>query len=139
MCIVLSNNNTYIYSQSQAQQVHLLSSSEQCSSEQVESPDDGGDNDTNMSTSDDTIGEGMQAILKDPTDTDIVQLSWNDVSKTCWDCKILLQPSLSDEQRLDIIFNLEKYNPVDTYHFSTKIEYGKNRSFQYSYLKSFLG
>ena len=82
----------------------------------MESLDDGGDNDTEMSTSDDIIGEGKQAMPKDLINADI---SRNDVSKA-WDCQILLQSTLSDEQRLDIVFNFEKYNPVHTYHFPTK-------------------
>jgi len=53
----------------------------------VESLDDGGDNDTEMFTSDDIIGEGMQALPKDLINPDI---SRNDVSKAC-DCQILLQ------------------------------------------------
>ena len=53
------------------------------------------------------------------------------------DCQLLLQPGLSDDKKLDIILNFAQYNPAATYHFPSKVEYGKNRSFQYHYLQSF--
>ena len=53
------------------------------------------------------------------------------------DCQLLLQPRLSDDQKLDVILNFAQYNPAATYHFPSKVEYGKTRSFQYHYLQSF--
>ena len=44
---------------------------------------------------------------------------------------------LSDDQKLDIILNFAQYNPVATYQFPSKVEYGKNCSFQHHYLQSF--
>lgn len=53
------------------------------------------------------------------------------------DCQLLLQSGLSDNQKLDIILNFNKYNPPATFCFPTKLEYGKNRSFQHHYLQMF--
>lgn len=53
------------------------------------------------------------------------------------DCEILLKFDLSAEQKLDIVLSFPKYNPAATYKFPTKVEYGKNRSFQHRYLQSF--
>lgn len=47
------------------------------------------------------------------------------------DCEILLQSGLSAEQKLEIISNFSKYNPVATYNFPMKVEYGKNFAFQH--------
>ena len=37
------------------------------------------------------------------------------------DCQLLLQPGLSDDQKLDIILNFAQYNPAATYHFPSKV------------------
>ena len=47
------------------------------------------------------------------------------------DCEILLKSDLSAEQKLDIILSFSKYNPAATYKSPTKVEYGKNCSFQH--------
>ena len=51
------------------------------------------------------------------------------------DCHILTQlhSDSSEEQKLDIIIKLEKFNPPSTYKFPTKLEYGKKRAFQHQY------
>ena len=55
------------------------------------------------------------------------------------DCQILalLRPDSPAEQKLDIILNFTKFNPLPTYKFPTKLEYGKNHAFQYHYLLSY--
>ena len=55
------------------------------------------------------------------------------------DCQVLalLRPDSPAEQKLEIILNFGKFNPPSTYKFPTKLEYGKNRAFQYRYLQTY--
>ena len=103
---------------------------------------DGGDRPGSLSLSDDTSGfddtvtekgSSLQSAQADnPCDSS--QVFPLTLSK---DYKILLQPDLSAEQKLEIILNFSKYIPVGIYKFPTKVEYGKNRAFQHWYLQSF--
>ena len=51
------------------------------------------------------------------------------------DCETLLRKGLSDTNKLDILLNFSSFNPPSSYQFPTKIEFGKNRSFQHKYLR----
>ena len=57
------------------------------------------------------------------------------------DCETLLRRGLSDTNKLDILLNFSSFNPPSSYQFPTKVEFGKNRSFQHKYLRlySWLG
>ena len=56
------------------------------------------------------------------------------------DCETLLRKGLSDTNKLDILLNFSSFNPP-SYQFPTKVEFGKNHSFQHKYLRlySWLG
>ena len=49
------------------------------------------------------------------------------------------QPGLSDDQKFDIILNFTQYNPAATYHFPSKVEYGKIVHFSTITYKLILG
>ena len=59
------------------------------------------------------------------------------VPVTSKDVQALLEPDLSDERKVDIVLNFPTYNPASTYNFPSKVEHGKNCTFQYHYLTSF--
>ena len=59
------------------------------------------------------------------------------VPVTSKDVQVLLEPDLSDERKVDIVLNFATYNPASTYNFPSKVEHGKNHTFQYHYLTSF--
>jgi len=57
------------------------------------------------------------------------------------DCETLLRKDLSDANKLEILLYFSSFNPPSSYQFPTKVEFGKNRSFQHKYLQlySWLG